>query len=194
MAEVDPGRVSPLVWVLRLATAGMMVAAVMLGWRKFRTTPEQEELTRYATLTVPAYLGDVAEVQERLDRLTSPAPSQGKDGGTLTPPQARALLADEVMPMLIRLRKRASSVATVSDAVRRSNAEYLSAIDLLLEAGRTGVRAVDDPALSGEEGFHQLRSRRHEADAALRGWMENLRARCQQAGLKTAATSGKQPR
>src|SRR5438105_2602169 len=95
-------RGNPTVWLVRIVTAGMLVYAAVVAARKWRTSPEQEELLRYAELTVPAYLEEVAQAEARLDRLFAPpAPSAA---------EARALLVDEVMPLLIRARKHAASV------------------------------------------------------------------------------------
>lgn len=176
-------RFNPMVWALRLATIGMLVAGVVVAARKYSTTPEQDELTRFATLTVPVYLADVADAQARFDRVTSPD-SHGADGGTLTPAEARAMLVDDLMPALIRVKKRASLVETSAASVRASNEEYLAAVDKLIEAGRTAVRAIDDPLLSGEAGYKQMRQRRREAHEALGAWMMHLRERCEKAGLK----------
>src|SRR5204862_105 len=64
-------RQNPTVWLVRIATVGMLLFAVVLAARKWRTPPGQDELVRYAELTVPAYLDEVAQAEARLDRLVS---------------------------------------------------------------------------------------------------------------------------
>ena len=170
---------SPLVWVLRLATATMLIVALVHWYRKNRSTDEQEELSRFVELTVPSYLGYVADVEGRIDRLYAQSAT--------TAAQARATLVDEVMPALIRARKHAASVPTRAPSVRALNDEYQAALERLMEVERAAVRAIDDPSLSAEEGHRQVKNRRHEADEALRKWMEDVRERCLAAGLRTDA-------
>src|SRR5262245_23486573 len=105
-------RQNPTVWLVRIATVGMLLFAVVVAARKWRTPPGQDELMRFAELTVPAYLDEVAQAEARLDRLFSaPVPSAE---------EARALLVDEVMPLLIRAKKHASQVVAESPAVKES--------------------------------------------------------------------------
>lgn len=171
------GQVSPLVWVARVVTVVMLLVGVVVGIRKFRTTPEQEELRRYVQLTVPGYLEQVAAVRERFTQLAA---------SPVEPARARAQLVDEITPMLVRLRKHAISVRAVSPSARARNAEFVAAVDAYIEMARTSVRQIDgldDPSTSGEEAHRRVRQRQRVADEAVRDWMARLRESCARAGF-----------
>ena len=172
-------RTSPLVWILRLSTVVMVFAGGVEWYRKNRTTDEQDELLRFVQFTVPNYLGDVADAEARIDRLSA------TPGISAT--EARARLVDDVMPQLIRARKRAVSVKAQAPSVRALNDEYQAALERLMEVERAAVRAIDDPSISPEVANRQVRDRRHEADGAFRQWMDDVRDRCKKAGLHVDA-------
>ena len=89
-------RANPTVWLIRGLTVTMLLVALGAFWKRCRPDPVQEELVRYATLTVPGYLDELARLHALLDRLAAPM--------GLLPDEARALLVDDVMPQLIRMR------------------------------------------------------------------------------------------
>lgn len=175
--ESSPARrpTSPAVWIVRIVTGVMLLVAIVVGARKFRTTPEQEELSRYVQLTVPVYLREVADVEDRITRLDRPG---------LKPEEARAILVDEVTPLALRARKHATAVQADVPSVKASNEEFLAALDQLIDTARTAVRAIDDPALSGEEGHRQVKDKHRAAGEAIRAWMQHLAERCKKAGIK----------
>lgn len=167
-------------WLLRALTAAMVVAAVVLLWKKFHRTAEQDELTRYATLTVPAFLDEVARAEALLDQLT------GRPTGkpALKPAEARALLVDELGPLLVRMRDRAEHIGAESASVRASNRDYLAAVARYVEVERAAVAAIDDAGLPPEEGYRRLREGRAAAEEAVRAWLRGLRTGCERAGLR----------
>jgi hypothetical protein len=165
----------PAVWLVRLASVAIFGYALLVAWRKFGGTAEQEELQRYVELQVPVYLEQMARVHALLDRLgQAPGPS---------PAEARTLLVDQAMPLLVQARQRAAAVESRAPSVKARNDEYLVAVDRLIEACRAGVRAIDDTALSAEEGHRMVRERRRAADDSLRAWIDHLRETCTRAGL-----------
>jgi len=172
--EPRPRRAGPTVWLVRLLTLAMLGYGIFVAQRKFAHTPEQDELARYVELEVPSLLEQVARAHALLDRLS----------GALSPEQARSLLVDEAMPLLVQARKRAAAIEPSSPSVKAANAEYLEALDKLIEMCRSGVRAIDDPALPAADGYRQLRDRRRAADDALAAWLDHLRASCVRAGLR----------
>ena len=174
-------RQSPTVWLVRIVTLAMLVAAVVTLWRRHRDEPAQEELVRYATLTVPGYLEDLERLHALLDRLQVPG---------VTPAAARAVLVDELMPWIIRMRRRAEAVTVAAAPVRASNAEYLGALDRYMDMDRAAVRAIDDPGQPGADGQQAFLARRREADEAVRQFLGGLRTRCEQAGLKLVPAGG----
>lgn len=173
-------RFNPTVWAVRLLTVAMLVVGIVVLVQRARPSASQEELVRYATFTVPSYLDELARLHVLLDRL---------GGSALQPAEARTLLVDELMPALIRMRKRAEQVKTEAPAVAQSNAEYLAALDLYLEMQRAAVRTLDDPA-AGAEGARAYSGKRREADEAVRAFMAHLRERCQQAGIQLVPQPG----
>ena len=172
-------RPNALAWLLRIATAAMLVVAIVLAARKFRSSPEQDELLRYAQLTVPGYLDEVAAVEERFERAWAA-------GG----PEARALFVDAVMPQLIKAHKHAESVQAESPSVKALNAEYVAALDRLMEVNRAAVQVIDRPAPpSGDADPErdrltaQVTTGRRDADARLRAFMAHLQEKCKAAGI-----------
>jgi hypothetical protein len=170
------------VWAIRVASVIMLLVGVVVALRKYGETPEQVELRRYMTLAVPVFLSEMADVGARFDDLS-------RAGGP-GPAEARARLVDELMPRLVRLRKRAGDVEAKTAAVRAGNDELLTVLDRWLEACRGGIRAIDDPALAGEEGFRRVRADRRAADDAAREWVTHLRERCEKAGLHVVVPRG----
>jgi hypothetical protein len=167
---------NPTVWLLRLLTVAMLCAALWGLWRRLRSDPAQEELARYATLTVPAYLDEVARLHALMDRLSAPG---------LSPAQARTLLVDEAMPQLVRMRRRAEAVPVSSPAVRAANAEYLAALDGYLSWDRAAVRAIDEPQGGDAQAEHQaIVALRRQADEAVRQFVSGLRRRAEEAGFQ----------
>lgn len=167
---------SAAAWAVRGLSLAMAVAAAWIGWKKFRPSDEQAVLRRYVELEVPALMDSEHAVQERLDRLAAtPSPS---------PEQARALLVGNAIPKVIALRGRAAAIdahAPPLDALAR---EYLAYLDLLLDACRAAVRAIDDPKLDAKSGARAVRDKFIAAGDASRAWAAHLRAACEQAGFR----------
>ncbi len=165
----------PIVWFVRLASLAMVVTGVFIGWQKWHSTDEQDELVRYVEHQVPAYLERERAVYDRLAELEhEPGPS---------PPEARKLLVDDVIPKLIALKASARSVVAKSGALKQVNEEYLAYLDRLIEACRVSVRSIDDPAVDGAAANKLIRQRFREAGEASQRWSVDLRNACIKAGL-----------
>jgi hypothetical protein len=165
-------------WLLRVGAVGMLVAGVVLATRKFHRSDEQVELRRFVEQELPSLDAQERDVFARLATLDArPGPS---------PEVARALLVDDVVPRLIRLKKQATSVISRTEALKGVVAGYAAAIDKLIDACRTSVRAIDEPATAdGRAALQQVRTRFEEARAAASAWRKSLAATCQQNGLST---------
>ena len=163
------------IWILLGIPVIAALAGSVFAWRKFHVTDEQQELTRYVELQVPSLLDKERAIGERLDRLSaSPGPS---------PIEARTLLVGDVMPRLVALRRQAASVEAHTAPLRAINEEYRAAVDKLIDACRTAVRAIDDPALTPELGQKLVREKFLDAGAAERGWSIHLAEACVAAKL-----------
>lgn len=158
-----------VVWGLRLATVAMVLAGAVMGYRRLHRSPEQEELLRYVEMELPALRVQEAEVMKRLAPLS---------GGGLSPEAARTLLVDDLIPRLIKLRKQSASVEARTEDMRGLRGDYLTWIDQLIEACRTSVRAIDEPAGQPAEALRRVRERFAEADRAAERWGEHVRAAC----------------
>src|SRR5579871_1266729 len=148
----------PAVWLIRGASLAMIVVGIWIGFRKFHTSPEQEELRRYVEHQVPAFVERERPIYEKLETLdNAPGP---------TPDEAHRLLVDEVIPRLIALRSTATAVVARTDALREVNAGYVGYVDKLIDACRSSVRAIDDPAGDPKEANRNVRRRFYEAGQA----------------------------
>jgi hypothetical protein len=159
--------------VIRVASLIVFAAACGLAWHKLRRTPEQEDLTRFVEVEVPRLQASEQPIQERIDRL-------GRAPG-LKPEEARALLVDDVIPRLIRLRKQAEELAGGNRTfeTRALVDEYLKVTDRLIDACRNCVHVIDAPKLSTAAGLAQVRARFEEVRQAYQAWDEHVRQACQ---------------
>lgn len=161
-----------------LAWLGITVMAVLGGWtlyQRVHRSDEQVELERYVQMEVPSLEPVERDVLARLAPL-----SARRDLGA---EEARKLLVDDVIPRLVRLRRRAAQVEAKTAEVQRLTGAYVAWIDALIEACRASVRAIDAPAGGGAEGgaearLGEIRRRFAEADAAAKRWSEDVRAAC----------------
>lgn len=159
-------------WHRAIRVALLLVFAAGLGLliHRLERSPEQKDLTRYVEVEVPALLAVEQPIQSRIDRL-------GQAPG-LKPDEARALLVDDVIPRLIKLRKAAGEVRTDTDETRQLHAEYLKVTDRLIEACRTCVRVIDDPKVSTGDGLKKVRDEFAAVRQAYSDWDEHVRQAC----------------
>jgi hypothetical protein len=161
-----------LLWGTRLAIGVMALVALAVGYQRLHRSDEQVELAQYVEHEVPVLQAEESVLLGRLQPLSAvPGPS---------PETARKLLVDDVLPRLIALRKRASSIVTKTEVVRALRADYLAWLDRLAEACRTSVRAIDDPNADATRSAALLRQRFTEADEAAKRWNEHVRSACVQ--------------
>jgi hypothetical protein len=156
--------------LVRFAIFFAFAVACGLAVHRFRRTPEQVALTRYVELELPGLRMSERLVEERIDRL-------GQAPG-LPPAEARALLVDDVIPRLVRLRKQADALTHDTPETMRLSEEYLAVTDRLIDACRTCVRVIDDPHLSTGGGLKEVRRHFAEVRAAYQTWEEHLAAAC----------------
>jgi hypothetical protein len=156
--------------VIRIVSLIVFAAACGLAVHRLRRTPEQQELTRYIKIELPSLFAAEAPIDERIERL-------GKVPG-LKPEEARALLVDDVIPRLVKLRRQAEGLPLDTDEARRLNQEYLGVTDELIDACRACVRVIDDPKLPDGAGLVLVRERFADVRNAWRTWDEHVREAC----------------
>lgn len=142
----------------------LVAFAAGLGWlaHKLKRTPEQKELTRYIEVEVPALLRLEEPADARLRRLGEvPGPK---------PEEARALLVDEVIPSLLKLKRQAGELRPDTRVVGALHAEYVAVIERLIAACRASVRVIDDPKVSTVDGFRQVRAEFDAVEKARAAW------------------------
>lgn len=159
--------VNRLIRVLSLLLFG---AACGLAVHRLRRTPEQQELTRYVKIELPSLFAAEAPIDERIARL-------GKIPG-LKPEEARALLVDDIIPRLVKMRRQAEGLALHTNEARQLNQEYLGVTDELIDACRACVRVIDDPKLPDGAGLLLVRERFTDVTNAWRTWDEHVRQAC----------------
>ena len=148
----------------------MFAAALGLLIHRLRRTPEQQELSHYVKLEVPSLFAAEEPIDERIARLNK-APG-------LKPEEARALLVDDIIPRLVRLRRQAEGLELHTNEVKQLNDEYLRVTDELIDACRACVRVIDDPQLPDGAGLVVVRERFADVRRALETWDEHVRAAC----------------
>jgi hypothetical protein len=156
--------------VIRILTLIVFAVACGLALQRFRRTPEQQELTRYMQVELPALFSVEQPIEERIDRL-------GKVPG-LKPEEARALLVDDIIPRLVKLRRQADGLQLHTDEARRLNDEYLAVTDQLIDACRSCVRVIDDPKIPDGAGLVVVRERFDDVRRAYRAWDDHVRQAC----------------
>jgi hypothetical protein len=166
---VSLDRILKILALLAFAVAGG------LAMHRFRKSPEQADLERYVQSEVPKLLYSEQPIQERVDRL-------GRAPG-LRPEEARALLIDDIIPRLLRLRRQAEALQMTTRSSRTLNDEYLAITDQLIDACRTCVRIIDDPKLPQAVGLGQVRARFAEVRRAYATWNQHVRDACVHHGL-----------
>jgi hypothetical protein len=158
-----------------LTRAVILVAfacAVGLLVHRLRRSPEQLALKRYVELLAPPLLDAEQPIDAELERLTR-APG-------LSAAEARALLIDDLIPRLLRLRRQAVEVAQHAEpAIRPLADEYLQVTDRVIDACRACVRIIDDPSLPSGASAVLVRERFAEVAAAHRAWEAHVRRACE---------------
>jgi hypothetical protein len=155
---------------VRLASLVVFAVACGLAYHRFHRTPEQVDLARYVESELPKIFSSEAPIEERVDRLGR-APGLSSDA-------ARALLVDDLVPRLLRLRRQVEELHTDTSETRALNAEYLGITDRLIDACRACVRVIDDPKLPQAAGLSEVRARFAEVRRAYRSWDDHVRAAC----------------
>lgn len=156
--------------IVRWITLLVFAAACGLLIHRLKRTPEQQELTRYVQIDLPSLFASEQPIDERIDRL-------GRVPG-LKPEEARALLVDDVIPRLLRLRKQAEALQLRTYEARRLNQEYLGVTDQLIDACRACVRVIDDPKLPDGAGLVLVRERFADVRRAYRAWDAHVADAC----------------
>ncbi len=155
---------------IRLASLLVFAAALGLLIYKLKRSPEQQDLTRYVEVEVPAMLAAEQPIHERIDRL-------GQAPG-LKPEEARKLIVDDVIPRLLKLKKGVEQIKTSTMETRQLNLEYLRVTDELIDACRKCVQVIDDPKLSTVDGLKAVRARFAEVRSAYQAWDTHVQEAC----------------
>jgi hypothetical protein len=150
----------------------LLLFAVGCGFLLHRLyrTPEQTELTRYVQKTLPSLFMSEQPIDEAIERL-------GKAPG-LKPDEARALLVDDVIPRLVKLRRQAEAVPLDTGEARALNDEYLKVTDELIDACRACIHVIDDPQLPANAGLVIVRERFAQVRQAYQTWDQHVRQAC----------------
>lgn len=156
--------------LIRVLTLIVFAAACGLLLHRLRRTPEQQELTHYVKVEIPSLFSVEEPIDERLARLNK-APG-------LKPEEARALLVDDVIPRIVKLRRQAADLQLHTYEAQRLNQEYLGVIDQLIDACRACVRVMDDPQLPEGAGMVVVRERFADVRRALGAWDDHVREAC----------------
>jgi len=119
---------------------------------------------------IPSLFSVEEPIDERLARLNK-APG-------LKPEEARALLVDDVIPRIVKLRRQAADLQLHTYEAQRLNQEYLGVIDQLIDACRACVRVMDDPQLPEGAGMVVVRERFADVRRALGAWDDHVREAC----------------
>jgi hypothetical protein len=132
-------------------------SGVGLWVHRLRRTPDQDALRRLVEVQLPPLADQEAQIHAQIDRLGA-APG-------LAPAAARALLVDDVIPRLLRLRRAAEALREdPAPATRPLAAQYLALVDQLIDACRSCVRVIDDPSLPTGAGLVLVRERFIDVD------------------------------
>jgi hypothetical protein len=137
---------------------------------RLHRTPEQTELTRYVQKSLPSLSLSEQPIDEAIARL-------GKAPG-LKPDEARALLVDDVIPRLVKLRRQAEAIPLDTSDARALNDEYLKVTDELIDACRACVHVIDDPQLPADAGLVIVRERFAQVHQAYQTWDQHVRQAC----------------
>ncbi len=137
---------------------------------RVRRSPEQEDLTQFVAVQLPSLLNTERDARATLERL-------GEKPG-LTPVQARALLIDEAIPKLIRLKHQAEGLSARTFESEQLKREYVHAVDELTDAARACVRVIDDPKLPEGAGLTIIRERFAFVEQVFASWDAHVRQAC----------------
>ena len=161
-----------MTWHRAIRLASLLAFAAGLGLLVFKLqrSPEQQDLTHYVEVEVPAMLAAEQPIAERINRL-------GQAPG-LKPFDARKLIVDEVIPRLLKLKKGVEQIKTNTGETRQLNLEYLKVTDELIDACRKCVQVIDDPKLSTGDGLKAVRARFAEVRTAYQTWDAHVQEAC----------------
>ena len=152
-----------------LALLGI-AGGIGLAYHRLHRTPEQEALQQLVEVDFPKIRPTESAIYERIDRLNR-APG-------LKPEEARALLVDDVIPRLVRLRKQVEELPAPEEETRALIKEYLQVTDQLVDACRTCVRIIDDPKLSTADGMKTVRDRFDKVQKGYQDWNRHVAEAC----------------
>lgn len=167
---------------IRIASLFVFAVTCGLAVHRFRRTPEQTELKHYVERDLPPLFAAEQPIDDAVARL-------GKAPG-LKPDEARALLVDDVLPRLVKLRRQAEAVTLTTNEARALNDEYLKVVDQLIDACRACVHVIDDPKLPDGAGLVIVRERFADVRRAYQTWDEHVRAACVRNRLAKPALPG----
>jgi hypothetical protein len=166
---------------------GLVAICVMSGvlYTRLKRSPEQEDLTRYVELELPSLRRQESEIFERLDRLRQ-APGLG-------PLEARALLVDDVIPRLLKLRKGLEAYRPQTRDVLALHRDYQAMTERLLEACRSCVQVIDDPTVSTADGLKRVQQEFAAVRALFSTWQAHLASTSASHRLHRLPPGGSEP-
>lgn len=168
---------------MRLGILLMLATGLALLYQRHRLSPEQQAFQRYVEVDLRMLQQVEAPVIDRLGLLLSDR-HQSAD-------VVRRRLVEELIPDLLRLRRLAEAPlgAATTAAVRELAQAYIAVVDLYIDAARTAVWAIDDPALQGREGLLRIGTALRAALERHEQWRKRLRELARQLRFAAHAQS-----
>jgi hypothetical protein len=157
--------------IIRAALLLLVAGGIGLLSHRMRRSDEQLELTRYVERELPPLLEEEQAIADGIDAMLADK--------ALPAAEARRRLVDDLVPRLVRLRRRAEALAPSTVTVRQLGAGYLAVLDAWTEGARAAVRAIDDPQLTTAAAVASVRERLAEAARADREWRARLVQTCE---------------
>ncbi len=159
---------------IRLLLFVVLVVAGGVGLWRFRPSPVQVDLKNYVEVERPKLRPAEDAITSRLAELSPAVHATTKLG----PAEARALLVDDVLPRLVRLKSLAAEIRPATSKVQALHLEYLAVIDHLTDACRQCLHALDDEKGDPRQRWHAVQAAFAEVDRAWGAFYADVQAAC----------------
>jgi len=158
---------------LRVIIVLSMCIGAGVAYNRCKTTPEQDDLAHFVANSLPRLRMADREISEQLARLNDVK---------LKPSDARAIVTNDVMPRVVKLRHTLAEQPHATREVDELLKAYGGVADREAEACRTILRAIDDPKIAGVDGVKLVRGEFEAVERAHKAWDDQL--------ARTLATHG----
>ncbi len=160
--------------VIRWALFVLFVVGGGLGVWRFRRSPVQVDLAHYVEVERPKLRPAEDAITGQLARLSPSANAVVKLG----PGEARALLVDDVLPRLVRLKTQAAEIRPATAEVQTLHEEYGQVIERLTDACRQCLHALDDVKGDPAQRWRTVQSAFAEVNRAWASYYADVQAAC----------------